>query len=115
MQCIPTCAVMDTTDPELVSAKAHLTAYFTAAKLLARPDPVSAAAQPTANPIYLCSIPRRQENGAISYVHIFRPNRPAPPADFIYLPASPRWWPANCHSLQPLRRTQQRATLELVS
>jgi hypothetical protein len=115
MQCIPTFAVMDAIDPELAIAKRRLAAYFEETGGAVGHGADSAALWPNSVMTYLCSIPRRQDNGAILYVHVFQHDRATAAEGYFSVLASPRWWPVDCQSLQPQRRSQSRAALRLVS
>jgi hypothetical protein len=114
MRSIPTFAVMSAIDPEWVAAKERLAAFLEETGLA--PDGDGAAEAPENVLTYLCSIPRRQDNGAIHYVHLFQHDdrfmtKPA----YFHVAASPGWWPDGCRSLPPQRRTGGRALLRLVS
>lgn len=115
MKCIPTFAVMETIDPELDAAKRHLAAYFEAVKSMTRANEDGPSSRSAMTMTYLCSIPRRHDNGAILYVHIFRQDCPGRESGLFTVAASPHWWPVVCQSLQPQRRTEGRAALRLVS
>jgi hypothetical protein len=113
MRCIPTFAVMAAIDPELAVAKRRLAAYFDEAA--AGPDAAATSLRSNSVLTYLYSMPRRQDNGVIRYVHLFRHDRIMAGEGYFSVAASPHWWPVGCPSLQPRGRTQSRAALRLVS
>ena len=114
MRCIPSFAVMSATDPEWVAAKQQLAAFLNDTGLASGRDAQEEVADNP--PSYLCSIPCRQNDGVIRYVHLFEHNRrfTTKPA-YFHVAASAGWWPEGCRSLPPLRRTGGRAPLRLVS
>ncbi len=114
MRCIPTCAVMNAIDREWVAAREQLAAFLEEAG--PAPHDEARAETPDSALTYLCSIPSRQGNGVIRYVHLFQQTgrfitKPA----YFHVAASPGWWPEGCRSLPPQRRTSGRAPLSLVS
>jgi hypothetical protein len=114
MRCIPSFAVMNATDRELAVARQQFTAFLKDAGLLPDHD-VPAEASDSAL-TYLCSIPCRQGDGVIRYVHLFQhDDRFTKKRDYYHVAASPDWWPEGCRSLPPQRRTSGRAPLRLVS
>lgn len=113
MRCIPTFAVMTAIDQEWAAARERL-ARFIADDAAAERD--TEALAPDNVLTYLCSIPRRHNNGSIHYVHIFQhEDRFSGKTAYFHVTASPGWWPEGCRSLPPQRRTEGRALLRLVS
>ena len=115
MRCIPTFAVMGEVDPELAAAQERLAAYLEETNSAPRRSVHSPALRPNSVATYLCSVPRRLESGSIQYAHIFQQDGVTTADEYLFVAASPRWWPMGCQSLQPRCRTQSRATLRLVS
>jgi hypothetical protein len=114
MRCIPSFAVMNATDREQAAAKEHLVAYLQEAGLTPANDPSVTACDSALS--YLCSIPCRQDNDVIRYVHLFQYQDPfMTKPDYFHVTASADWWPENCRSLPPQHRTSGRAPLRLVS
>ena len=111
MRCISTLAVMRADDPELAAARQQLAAHL--AEAGAPPD----CPEGIGSWNYQCSIPRRQDNGAIRYVHTFRHNGRIAAGQNVALgvAASLGWWPVGCASLAPPRQPQRRPALRLVS
>jgi hypothetical protein len=111
MQCISTLAVMRADDPELAAARRRFAAHLADAG--APPDCPEGIDAWT----YRCSIPRRRDDDAIGYLHVFQHNgRIAAGANFsLGVAASPGWWPVGCPSLAPPRQAQRRPALRLVS
>jgi hypothetical protein len=117
MRCISTFAVMGASDLELDTARRHLAAHLEKASPMAGPGTDPASLWASGSWAYRCSIPRRQDNGAILYVHVFQHAQVMTGGDYFSLgvAASPGWWPVGCESLVPRARTQGRAALRLVS
>lgn len=114
MRCIPSFAVMNATDRERAVAQGHLVAYLQEAGLLTANEPPAAARDSA--PSYLCSIPFRQDDDAVRYVHLFQHQDASMiKPEYFHVTASPDWWPENCRSLPPQHRTSGRAPLRLVS
>jgi hypothetical protein len=121
MRCILTRAIMDRADPEYATALRSLAQQSTAMRrYLTREAGTGTVDDPKAWSIdnwqYLASVPFREDDNTIRYVHVFRHMRlmhnDAPLATGI--PASAAWWPVSCHSAAP-QRTPSRARLKLVS
>ncbi len=109
MRCVPTCAVMEQTDPELACARQQLRERLS---LLARCLSSSGDAMPDAEP----DAPWREDDGTIVYIHGFRHARltlGGGPFTMAIL-SSPGWWPIGCGHRAP-RRTAPRGQLRLVS
>jgi hypothetical protein len=119
MRCISTHAVMDNGNPELVEARRRLSLRLTEIKAgMEDAEDSQAALAPIwaeSEWSYVCSMPRREDDGAITYLHLFRH-----PATLegrrlsLGVIASPGWWPIGCASLAPFR-SQARGSLRLVS
>lgn len=120
MICIPTCAVMPASDPELVIARRRLAARLREMKAdcdrSGAGGPETAAVWIAEEWIYLCSSPHRENGRAIRYIHIFQ--HPGLPTGgdrlALAIAASDQWWPIGCAS-PALPRTPRRASLRLVS
>jgi hypothetical protein len=70
MRCISTFAVMGASDPELAASRRRFAEYLEeTGSMAAGTDPASLWAN--SSWAYRCSIPRRQDDGAILYVHVF--------------------------------------------
>lgn len=111
MLCIPTRVVMAEDDPELVSAQARLRAQL-ASMRMRHEDATPGSEYPWR---YLASAPYREDNGAITYVHVFCGPAPRDEASHVIgLPATRGWWPSNQPTVAPAR-TPSRARLRLVS
>jgi hypothetical protein len=117
MRCISTFAVMDAIDPELDAARRRFAAHLAETSPAAGHGTDPASLWASGSWTYRCSIPRRQEDGAILYVHVFQHDRVMTGGGYFSLgiAASPGWWPVGCQSLIPQGRTQGRAVLRLVS
>lgn len=114
MRCIPSFAVMNATDRELAVAKEHLVAHLQEAGLT--PANGSSVTVCDSALSYLCSIPCRQDDDVIRYVHLLQHQDPLMiKPEYFHVTASADWWPENCRSLPPQRRTSGRAPLRLVS
>jgi hypothetical protein len=114
MRCIPTCAVMNAIDREWVAAREQLAAFLESTG--PAPDDDARAEAPDSALTYLCSIPCRQSDGVIRYVHLFEQTGPFTTKPvYFHVAASPGWWPEDCRSLPPQHRTSGRAPLSLVS
>ncbi len=122
MRCVPTCAVMDETDPELARARGQLRERLS---LLERQFGRAGDAMPDAGRDvpwherewnYMGSAPWREDDGTIVYIHGFRHTRltlDGGPFTMAIL-SSPGWWPIGCGHRAP-RRTAPRGQLRLVS
>jgi hypothetical protein len=117
MRCVSTFAVMGASDPELDTARRHLAAHLEETSPIASHVTDPASLRASGSWAYRCSIPRRQNNGVILYVHVFQHARVMTGGGYFSLgvAASPSWWPVGCESLVPQGRTQGRAALRLVS
>jgi hypothetical protein len=114
MRCIPSFAVMNATDREHVVAKEQLVAYLRDSNLAAANG--LAVAECDSALTYLCSIPYRQDDGVVRYVHLWQhDDRFMTKPEYFHVTASPDWWPEGCRSLPPQHRTSGRAPLRLVS
>jgi hypothetical protein len=122
MRCVPTCAVMDEGDAELASARRQLQERLA---LMARHVTGTADAMPLSGDAtpwnmlqwrYLGSVPWREDDGAIVYVHGFRHATITVAGEplAMAIPASPGWWPLGCSERAP-RRSTPRGKLRLVS
>ena len=113
MRCVPSFAVMNATDREWAVAKDQLVAFL----MESNPTPNDSESElPDTAMTYLCSIPYRQDDGAIRYVHLFQYQDPFMiKPEYFHVVASPAWWPDGCRSLPPQARTSGRAPLRLVS
>jgi hypothetical protein len=70
MRCISTFAVMGASDPKLAASRRRFAEYLEETGCMAAgTDPASLWAN--SSWAYRCSIPRRQDDGAILYVHVF--------------------------------------------
>ncbi len=120
MRCISTLAVMNNGDHELAAARHRLGEQLaeirSGAGLGEDESPDLKSVWGEAGWVYVCSVPRREEDGAIGYVHLFRHRWATAEGRFLSLAvvASPGWWPVGCGSLAP-RRSQTRGVLRLVS
>ena len=120
MKSIPTRAVMPEGEPELAIAWGHLITRLqeleAECKMRERDGPETETLWSGRNWHYLCSIPRREDDGDIAYIHLFLHRGLGPAGDKLVLgvPSSKDWWPRGCASL-PLQRTPARAALRLVS
>jgi hypothetical protein len=113
MRCIPSFAVMNATDGEWAVAKAQLVAFL---KDTNQSSDDLGSEVPGSTLTYLCSIPYRQDDGAIRYAHLFQHHDPfIREPEYFHVVASPGWWPQGCRSLPPQQRTSGRAPLRLVS
>jgi hypothetical protein len=114
MRCIPCFAVMSVADREWVAARQQTVAFLKENGLT--PDGDTPPGMVESALTYLCSIPCRQNNGIIRYVHLFQfhPQLVTKPT-YFHVVASPGWWPEVCRSLPPRHRTSGRAPLRLVS
>jgi hypothetical protein len=113
MRCIPSFAVMNTTDRERAVAQGQLVAFLKETDP-SWDDPGPEAAENALT--YLCSIPYRQDDGAIRFAHLFQRDDPfGTKPEYFHVTASPEWWPQGCRSLPPQQRTSGRAPLRLVS
>jgi hypothetical protein len=102
MLCIPTLVALPAEDPEYVRARAALEARLVR----------SGAACRWA---YLASTPFREDDGVVTYVHVFRIDAgPQAAVTALGIPASDGWWPSGQPSLPP-RSRGPRAQLRLVS
>jgi hypothetical protein len=70
MRCISTFAVMDAIDPELGATRRRFAAHLAETSPAAGHGTDPASLWASGSWTYRCSIPRRQEDGAILYVHI---------------------------------------------
>lgn len=122
MRCVPTCAVMDESDPELAWARQQLQERLS---LLARHLTGASHAMPqtdAASPWnllqwrYLGSTPWREDSGTIVYLHGFRHATLTVGGEplAMAIPAAPGWWPVGCGQRAPHRSTP-RGKLRLVS
>jgi hypothetical protein len=105
MLAIPTHVALAVDDPELLRARAVLSA-----RLHAMTTEGEKAAQ---GGEYLVSTPFRDDDGAVAYVHVFRA-KIGNGLVGLGVRAAPGWWPLGKRSLAP-RRSTRRATLRLVS
>jgi hypothetical protein len=114
MRCIPTCAVMNAIDREWVAARRQLAAFLE--ETGPTPDDDARVEAPDSALTYLCSIPCRQSDGVIRYIHLFQQTgRCVTKPAYFHVAASAGWWPEDYRSLPPQRRTSGRAPLSLVS
>lgn len=121
MRCVPTCAVMDEGDTELAWARRQLQERLS---LMARHVTGAADATLSGDAMpwnmlqwrYLGSVPWREDDGAIVYVHGFRHATIIAAGEplAMAIPASPGWWPIGCSERAP-RRSTPRGKLRLVS
>lgn len=120
MRCISTLAVMNNTDHELAAARYRLAEQLAeirrGAGLCEDESADLKSVWAEAGWIYVCSVPRREEDGTIGYVHLFRHRWAAAEGRYLSLAvvASQGWWPVGCGSLAP-RRSEARGVLRLVS
>lgn len=111
MLCIPTLVVLSDQDPELAHALLAMRSRTALLEKIGVGEPEAADTWR-----YMASIPFREDNGIVSYVHVFRTEsgQPGDPPRAMGVAASPGWWPSDHRSLAP-RRTAPRARLRLVS
>ncbi len=120
MRCISTLAVMNNSDHELGTARYRLAEQLAEIRRgagLGEEDATDLkSVWAEAGWVYVCSVPRREEDGTIGYVHLFRHRWAVAEGRNLSLAvlASPGWWPVGCGSLAP-RRSQARGALRLVS
>lgn len=119
MRCISTHAVMDGGNPELVEARRRLSLRLAEIKASIEGTEDDQAALASvwleSDWTYICSMPRREDDGAIRYLHLFRHHRDVEGRRLaLGIVASAGWWPVGCASLAPFR-SQARGSLRLVS
>ena len=105
MLVIPTHVALAADDPELLRARSTLSTSLR--MMLAGDDEAQMEGE------YLASAPCREEDGAITYVHVFRVEI-CGSMHAIGVPAASDWWPIAQPRLAP-RRTARRGRLRLVS